>query len=311
MDGYNPKFIGSKYEVPLPAFPSDQTALFSKINQTADYELKYGHFSVIMHAARRFPLVSASNISGEKFENIRRKDLFGGKADKWIKDDRIPTDHQWGRKLYGADKSDFDRGHMTKREDVQWGNSDMEADEAARSTFCYTNAVPQHARVNQSIWRSIEDYVLKKEAVKDGLKVNVFTGPILSDDDPEFVTLVQDQKILIPTVFWKIIYYLSEDKILNRVAFMVGQKYLLEKHGITRRMYKPGVTRDRFMNFKQADTYQVSVDLIAELTGWTFPVAVEPFHEERPSKLVLKKIEVTRSGEKKIDSSPKITGLYL
>src|SRR6185369_6425672 len=117
----------------------------------------YINYSVVLSRTRKFPFFTASNIDGAKFKKVKRKDA-------WRKDKRINEKYQLGKELYGAEKSDFDRGHMTKREDVQWGDSVEEAKLGADSTFFFTNSVPQHAKLNQKIWLNLENYVLHKEA---------------------------------------------------------------------------------------------------------------------------------------------------
>ena len=125
------------------------------------------------------------------FKSIKREDIFSGGSDSWKKDDRIPKECQLGKELYSAEKSNFDRGHLTKREDVQWGESAEIARNAAASTFYFTNAVPQVDRLNRGVWRRIEDYILHHEVVKQSLKISMMTGPLLLDDDPDFVTEIQ------------------------------------------------------------------------------------------------------------------------
>ncbi|NNF36182.1 MAG: DNA/RNA non-specific endonuclease [Saprospiraceae bacterium] len=299
MRGYQSDFLSDSHQVPLP----DDIIKKGVV-------LEYLHYSVVMDLERGFPLLTATNIDGSRFLSIPRNELFSGGGDKWKKDDRIERDHQWGMELYRAPKSDFDRGHMTKREDVQWGVTLEEAAEAARSTFYFTNAVPQHPRVNQSVWRSIEDYVLKSESVKGALKVSVFTGPVMNENDPDFVTEISGKKVQLPLLFWKIIYYINEDEVLSRVAFLVGQKYLLEKEGMIRRRYQPKVKRLRFMNFKKADTFQVEVPAVEELTEISFVKAHDPMTSEKPIKLVTEQVNV-RGGNAEIRKGILIKGLKL
>jgi endonuclease G, mitochondrial len=63
----------------------------------------------------------------------------------------IDNELQGCPELYSTAHCDFDKGHMVKREDVQWGHSIAVASKAADSTFFYTNAVPQHAKLSQQI----------------------------------------------------------------------------------------------------------------------------------------------------------------
>jgi endonuclease G len=105
-------------------------------------------------------------------------------------DDSTFPDHQWGAKLYSADKSDSQRGHMTKREDPQWGDTEAEALAAAQATFHFSNCVPQLGGLNTKKWGKLETYILNKESVPEKLKVSVLKGPILSPHDQLFVTPV-------------------------------------------------------------------------------------------------------------------------
>ncbi|HQU52109.1 MAG TPA: DNA/RNA non-specific endonuclease [Saprospiraceae bacterium] len=307
--GYQANFLGEDFPVLLPEIPSGLISDVAPLT-AGGIILDYPKYSVVLHKFRKLPLITAANIEGGLFKDITRKSLFSG-GDHWRKDDRIAPEYQLGAELYGAEKSDFDRGHMVKREDVQWGISDDEAADSARSTFYFTNAAPQHAKVNQSIWRQIEDYILKTESVKNGLKISVFTGPVLTDQDPEFVTLVKGEVIKLPVLFWKLVYYINEANTISRVAFLVGQQYLLEKAGIVLRKYAVQADREHFMNFKDADTYQVNTELIHKLTGLHFPVAHDPYQKESPVKLVLDKVNVRRGQVYESVISNRITGLTL
>ncbi len=307
--GYDPQFISPHLAAEFPEFSDELWEDLAYLMEEPDqYLLHYPHYSVAMHAIRRMPIFTAANIDGKTFKTISRTDIFDGGSDKWLKDKRIALHHQWGQELYGALKSDFDKGHMTKREDVQWGKHEQEAKEAARSTFYYTNATPQHAKVNQAIWRDIEDYVLKDETLTNALRICVLTGPVLRKDDPYFVTEVKGDKIRLPVYFWKLIYYTTHDQKLRRVAFMVGQEKILERLGITEPSRRE-ITRGKsyFQNFEKADTYQVNVNLVEELTGLTFAPAKDVYTDERPVKLTLE--EVTVRG--KTVPGKKILGLKL
>ncbi len=304
MQGYQSDFLGNEFpRVELPKFDSDMQSVVAHLKNNSDeYVLDYINYSLVQHKKRRFPLFTASNIDGNKFVRTER-------TGSWKLDDRIEAEYQWGSQLYQAEKSDFDRGHMTKREDVQWGDTEEEAIEGAKQTFFYTNAVPQHAKVNRSIWRRIEDYILKKETVKHNLRISVFTGPVMSEDDPDFVTLIDNSIVKLPTTFWKIVYYTTAEGKLQRVAFLVGQKYLLEKFHIVKKRIRTGTRRDRFINFKYADTYQVNVQMVEELSGMTFPAAIDAYHDERPINLILKSVNVRRG--KKLVKEDQVEGLIL
>lgn len=285
FSGYKENFL--KKPVPLPDFSSrmDDVAVVDE-----EPVLDYFNYSLVLSASRRFPYFTASNIDGNLFKKAPRKD-------NWRVDKRA-GEFQWGPELYRADKSDFDKGHMVKREDVQWGFSIAIASKAADSTFYYSNAVPQHAKLNQQIWRSLEDYILHTETRENGLKICNFTGPVLGRKDPVFVTEVDGQMIQIPILFWKVIVYPKSDGKLYRAAFLMSQSSLLKKHGIVKEVAtRESVSEeDRlFMEFEEAETYQVNVSTVEKLTGLTMPEATDTYTDDRSLKLILEEIDVQES----------------
>tara|TARA_R110002020_G_scaffold383230_5_gene593891 strand:+ start:3820 stop:4749 length:930 start_codon:yes stop_codon:yes gene_type:complete len=290
---YTHSFIGDFY-VPIPKISLKQIKQFETNGlDSSQYLLEYVNYSILHNPFRKFPYFTASNIHGNLFHQINRNELFSGKGDKWKKDGRIPEKEQLGNELYNAVKSDFDKGHLTKREDVQWGTDRNKAIAAAESTFYYTNAVPQVDKLNRGIWRQIEDYILHHQTVTQQIKINLFTGPVFLEDDPDFVTKVKDNTIQIPYLFWKVIYYLNNKK-LHRTGFLTSQKNILEK----RRIVKPTVRGDTeddsdlFMTFKDAETYQVRVDFIQKISGLTFHEANENFLKETPEELIISGVNV-------------------
>jgi endonuclease G len=286
-NGYQETFLGT--EIKLPDHGAYKEFI-APAEDSTDGIVKYVNYSLIQSSLRRFPIFTASNIDGVQFQKAPRKD-------NWRTDDRIARQHQWGPELYKAAKSDFDKGHMTKREDVQWGATIALASLAADSTFHYTNAVPQHADLNQKVWRSLEDYILHTETRENNLRVAVFTGPVLHEKDPVFVTEVGGQKLQVPVIFWKIVYFKKADGKLYRAGFMMSQNSLLLEDGIIeeRMEFERGGEEEAFMNFEDADTYQVNIGTIELLTKLNFEPAIEPFTDNRKIKLILKDIDVQES----------------
>ncbi|MEM6803990.1 MAG: DNA/RNA non-specific endonuclease [Bacteroidota bacterium] len=294
--GYQADFLLAPTPVPLPDLPPNLQAKVAPVNRTRTNVLKYIHYSVIQHAERKLPILTAANMDGGRFLKIKRSEVFKNGRDRWLKDPRMDRKYQWGHELYSADKSDFDKGHMTKREDVQWGSGIKTAQKAAVSTFFYTNAVPQHKDINRAIWRDIEDYILHDETVAHKLRINSFTGPIFSENDPVFINSVRGEEVKIPTLFWKVIYFSQKEKLF-RIAFLVGQDGLLAKHGLVKEKNSKSLSieeKDILSDFKKADTYQVNVSLIESLSGIRFPFAWEKFQDKRPRRLILKSVN-TRS----------------
>lgn len=292
MLGYNPAFIDTSTAISLPILDNNLSQIVAPVKNSTTNVLNYKHYSVKQNAFRGFPFYTAANIDGQQFKSISRKNIFKNGRDRWLKDRRIKYQHQFGNELYRAKLSDFDKGHMTKREDVQWGLTDDEAVFGARSTFYYTNAAPQCAEVNRSVWRELEDYILHDETTTELLKINLFTGPVLKEDDPYFVTPIRGELIQLPTLFWKIVYYQRANGLTCRVGFLVGQKNFLTKHGIIEDTSTRGGMEDElFMNFEGAEIYQTNVQLIEELTGLHFAKAYDSYIDKRPTQVILQEVQ--------------------
>ena len=286
--GYRSDFIDPERLVPLPDFsPSLQRALVPMID-TEQVEIPYQNFSLFQHHTRRLAVLTAANIDGGSFWEITRQEVrHGTRSDKWYKDRRLPRTAQWGNQLYSAPRSDFDKGHLTKREDVQWGPDHATGLSGGRSTFFYTNAAPQHRDLNRRIWAKLEDYLLHDEAVARGERIYLFTGPVLADNDPEFVTPIRGERMQLPTMFWKVIYYQKEDGELHRVAFLLGQAHLWRRDEIA--LFPRGA--EPFADFEAASTYQVEVPTVEQLTGLTFASAHEVYQDPRPLALILSEVK--------------------
>lgn len=294
FQGYDEKFI------------SNQTVTLPKLNQrqlddlVSDNEgntvIKYINYSLQQSVSHKFPFYTATNIDGKAFKKVSRQG-------SWRKDPRISKSSQFGRELYGAPKSDFDRGHMTKREDVQWGDTTGTALIAAKSTFYYTNSVPQQKNLNQDIWKRLEDYILHTETKQSQLRICVFTGPVLSSSNPYFVTPINDKQIRIPSLFWKAVVFQKENGQLYRVGFMMSQYKLLLKNHIIDEFESDD---QLFMQFNDASTYQVNISLIEKLAGLKIPKAIDSYTDKRNMKLVLKEVAIDPDLES--DSSENLMG---
>lgn len=284
--GYDSDFLkeDTDQSVALPEVVGKHKNDLPTIEETGGTVLHYMNYSVQLSASRKFAIYTASNIDGGLFKKATR-------ARNWKKDARL-KEFQYGTELYGADGSDFDKGHMVKREDVQWADTPGLAQKAADSTFFYSNAVPQHEDLNQEIWKSLEDYILHTEAKERSLRVCVFTGPVLSKNDPPFATEVNGETVLLPIVFWKVVVYSKSDGKLYRVGFMMSQRRLLTENGIILEVERDTDEDRLFLEFDDAETYQVNVPLIEELTGLRFHPAKDAYTDNRSKRLVLQDIDI-------------------
>lgn len=284
--GYKEDFLSDNKEVKvsLPRLNSDQSKDLT-VDDEGNEVIHYINYSLQLSSNYKFPYYTATNIDGKLFKKIARKD-------NWRKDPRVLAEFQFGKELYKAPKSNFDRGHMTKREDVQWGKTVGIALNAADSTFYYTNSVPQHKDLNRDIWRNLEDYILHTEAKQKTLKICVFTGPVLSEENPFLATLIKGNQVSIPILFWKVVVFQKEDENLYRVGFMMSQNRLLVEHGIIEEYESASADSDLYMQFDDAETYQVNVSLIEQLSGLTMPSAIDAYNDTRSMKLVMKEIDI-------------------
>ncbi len=269
--GYNPEFLGTGNRlVPLPSLTAAMKAK-AAINQQANgldkFVLPYHHFSVVMNGERRMAFLTAVNIDGKKSNNLKRD------SDKWIFDPRIKREEQIGEEVYA--RNDLDRGHLVRRLDPAWGTTEKIARTANDDTFHFSNCTPQHHAFNagQTLWAGLEDYILNNAQLED-IKVSVFTGPVLDDNDPEY------RGIQLPRQYWKVVAIVKPDKKLSATAYLLSQEDLIE--GL----------EEAFV-FGQYRTFQVTLNKIEALTKLDFgalktvqpPILTESFEAEHTAPL--------------------------
>ena len=244
--GYDPAFLGGgDRRVPLPTLGPHEAdvAVATEPDGSKRPELRYTHFSVKFSTSRRLPRLTACNVDGGQWRRIKRAD-----EDQWFSDGRISAESQLGEADYAH--PDIDRGHMVRREDPNWGTA-VVARRANDDTFHYTNAAPQHELLNQGAkeWLGLENYVLES-ARTHGLKISVFTGPVLRDDDRRL-----DNGLQVPDEFWKVIVALDGRRRLRATGYVLTQGRFIED--IT-----------EAFAFGAYRTYQVPIRAIADRTGY-------------------------------------------
>ncbi|MDQ8144424.1 DNA/RNA non-specific endonuclease [Chryseobacterium sp. CFS15] len=319
MKGYNNFFLGENFQLDLPEYDYYKNDIALN-NVTGKEELDYTYYSVIQSKSRRVPILSASNIFRIKFEKALREGDFK-------EDDRVKENEQLASKDYSNFNSikakSIDKGHMTKREDVQWDlNGDVEAAvNAAISTFFYPNAAPQHGQMNKGPWKNLENSVIIKGRVPEPAKVSVFTGPVLDAEDPEYKSTLKDGSIFkIPILFWKIIYYTKEDNLLYRAGFLMSQINLLRRDNLINEIaFREFGLVDRptslkpFLDFKEDENYQVPVSMIEKLTNLQFTPALDRHENVQPTILKLEQVQI-RDFDKSLEgnvSEYEVTGLMV
>jgi len=254
--GYQPGFLNTGINIPLPQPQNSIKKFIAKTTGTDNIVLKYYLYSVIFHSVRMVPVISAINVDGDagkRKDNSPRKDV-------WLRDSRLSFDIQLGDEYYK--RSGFDRGHMSRREDANWGATAEEAKRNADLTCMYTNACPQVAKLNQSskkgLWGILEKVVLESGAEQENGstgKISVFNGPIFKEDDPVF------RGIQVPMDFYKIVLWITNARTLKATAFKLSQTKLVSDIDFEQ------LDIDQNTEFKE---YQCSIEWLHENTKMDF-----------------------------------------
>ncbi len=205
-DGYDRRFLGVK--VPLPTMK--QTPKFGSLLRVprparpADrFELRYHRFSILMNKERRLAYVSACNLNFDPPATVSRDEG----SQSWRRDPRLDAGHQLGAPYY--DDNDYDKGHLTRRDDAAWGEDKDAALAANWDTFHYTNAAPQHLLFNRSdeftgegldLWGDLENHI-SAQGTAQRARLCVFSGPVFGPNDKP----VSDA--LAPRAFFKIVIW--------------------------------------------------------------------------------------------------------
>jgi endonuclease G len=250
--GYDVDFLhksNNALRVGLPKLDASLQAVAAPlIAPLKGHILHYHNYSVVMHADRRFAIYSAANVSfGNRFDMSRPPDV-------WRRDPRILAKHQIENFYYQSNQ--FDRGHLTRREDLEFGATPKDALGSAGDTCHWTNCTPQHAKFNQNkeIWQGIERHVLELSIVEGHFNAQIITGPVFDEGDPEY------KNIQYPLRYWKVVAAVNSKGALFATAFIASQEEVIDEFGIE-------VTEVPIGPFK---TFQTKISEIERLTGLTF-----------------------------------------
>lgn len=250
--GYDPGFLGDGLVVALPTVMAERQAeLYHQDGEVL--VLPYHHYSLAMHEQRRLPMWTAANLD---YSPGRR--AHGGRAsfgtDRWVKDPRLPESVQLlERDIYGP-AHQIDLGHIVRRQDSAWGDTDDELEFSNSDTFHLTNCTPQHEAFNRAspstkkygtgfgIWGGFEMYT-ESQLLGGDLRACVLAGPVLAAADPAFD--FGRGSVQIPLDFWKVVVVADRSgttPALKAYGFIMSQRDLVERFGIE---FAPG----RFARF--------------------------------------------------------------
>lgn len=302
--GYDPDFLGrGKLRVPLPVVAANQVlAIPGQRN-----ELRYWNYTVVMHKSRRLAIFSAVNVNARK-----RPPGAGRDGDRWYTDTRIDASAQLGVDFYGGQRefeadrtaNPFDRGHLTRRLDAQWGDAD-DAQRNGNDSFHWTNCSPQHWQFNQGSkrWLGLEDYVVQGFAGKRG-RACIINGPVFDaplskkDGDGNIVPVPNGKRhldptfgsVAIPKMFFKVVACARPEDELAVAAFVMSQEDLLAR---TERVHgMPDLEEEEALTEAEARVYQVPLKVVQKLTGLDFgPLAAADTTDAQEAMAVPRRIE--------------------
>lgn len=279
--GFDPNFLGSgKLRVPLPKLSPSLQNHAAKL-ASGGTELKYWTYSVVMNRQRKLAFFSAVNVDASQSREKR-------KGDRWYTDPRIDESLQLGQEFYGEQRefearelNPFDRGHLTRRWDAQWGTSGPLAKRNGDDSFHFTNCSPQHWKYNEGTekWLGLEEYVIDAFA-SEGKRASVLNGPVfdapLSTIKAGRVILNPEGKrhkdptfggVAIPKMFFKVVAGRRSGQLVA-AGFILSQEDFLRRtsriKGLEAARVNESLTDD------EARLFQVPITTVEELTGLSF-----------------------------------------
>ena len=140
--GYDPGFLSERIELAKIYAPALAKGLVAPLLSGSGHELAYHHFSSVIRADRKFPLITAVNIDGNRLVHP------GERKDTWRRDARIADEFQPAGNFYekgqGSDPVQFSRGHQVRLLDPCWSKSTNSQKALAEFSTRLRRHVPLH-----------------------------------------------------------------------------------------------------------------------------------------------------------------------
>jgi endonuclease G, mitochondrial len=186
--------------------------------------LQYTHYSVILNRRRRLAYLAAANVDfGAPFQ------ANSPGSDKWRLDGRVDAAQQLGNLYYHGPANLYDRGHLARRDDVAWGATMAEAEQANLDSFHFPNCAPQHRDFNQSgrsagrqllLWGELENHISRQGGAQRA-RLSIFNGPIFTATDKPL------KDIFVPRAFFKIVVWQDAGQQPAAAGFVLEQDDLI------------------------------------------------------------------------------------
>jgi endonuclease G len=262
--GYDRDFLDFRVSVPKIASARAGEILLAGSKPKV---LTYHHYSLVMNRVRKLLMWSAVNVDYTASKRRKSRDEFG--EDTWVADPRIPGILQiQGPELYDPAKK-FDRGHIVRREDTAWGDTEEEEVFANSDSFHWTNCTPQHEHFNRAefgfngLWGGLENHI-QSQVKNIGKQMSIFAGPML-DNTNDIRHDFGAGEVLVPTRFWKVLFVVEkttgQPARLRAYGFVLDQQDAIAEFGIEK--FSAG-------KFK---TFQVRLQDISSESGVVFAAA--------------------------------------
>jgi len=228
--GFAVDFLGNdKHQINLPTLKPSLAVNVVKLLEPQpgnDHVLHYTNLSVVMHAKRKFAIYTAANVDfANRYAGLKSKRV-------WRYDPRISEDYQVGDEAYAGNQ--FDRGHLTRQEDMEFGSTMAKALQSTADTCHWTNCTLQHKNFNglSYMWQNLERHILEYSVDPEdgkGFRAQIFTGPVFKKNDPEYAEI---PGVRAPMKFWKVCVAVTSSGKLFAVAYLADQSRIIKKWGI-------------------------------------------------------------------------------
>ena len=134
--------------------------------------------------------------------------------------------------MYSYTSNLIHKGHLVPAATYSFSDAHI------RSTFVYTNAVPQYGTFNSPVWSAYEnmirqegektcanhDLYLLTGISKHRIGKNSITGTVCDDGKPTPKRMLKDPKIVIPNSMWTAVCCVSGQQVLDSFA-VIGNNY--------------------------------------------------------------------------------------
>ena len=266
MSGYDPKFLGEDFVIDVPWINYETFLDVLKTEELRkNYIADYLHYSVVMSKKNRQAYLSICNLDQTRYRSVTGRN--------WFLDHRIGFENQLDNRYYKGTDNLWDRGHLTRRTAVTWGDNDYIARKASNDSCSYANACLQHRNFNEDEWRIPEKLARYFDRDLNG-KLSIMTGPLFTNNDRWFDPDEYDVPPgRVPAGFWKILYYIDKMKTQAAGEEVLGcEAYLVYQDDLS-------IRTEEGAEDIGIGTLQVTISELTDLTGIEFP---ELLYEANP-----------------------------